>query len=105
MEFNYKLILITFVTSSIGAIVRILHENEKKTIKKSTIFLIYFCAMAIGYMAYEITINYKLQKWIGGFGIISGIISIDMVTLIIDKVPTFVFKWFGSKFDKTENNK
>lgn len=63
MEINFKLMLIALITISIGSIVRILHESEKKPIKIRRIILIYFCSVAIGYICYELAINYELEQY------------------------------------------
>jgi hypothetical protein len=90
MEININSILIVLITSSIGAIVRILHENEKERIKNRKIFLIYACSLAIGYLCYELAINYDKENWLGFSGILGGLISVDLVTLIIEKLPEII---------------
>lgn len=62
------------------------------------------CAIAVGYICYETAINYEMVEWVGVMGIIGGITSIDIVNLIIDKVPNLIFKKISNKFNSDDGN-
>jgi len=99
MEIDMKLIVIAFVTITIGSVVRILHENDKVRIKANKALLIYACSLAIGYLCYDLAIIYDKKDWLGFAGILGGIISIDLVNLIIEQLPKLIMKRFSKKID------
>ena len=104
MVIDVKLILIAFITVTIGAIVRVLHEKEKEKIKLKNVSLIYACSLAIGWLCYTLAIIYKVEDWIGVFGIVGGIISIDLVNLVIEYLPTLIKKRIIKKFENGDND-
>tara|TARA_R110000772_G_scaffold100223_2_gene200404 strand:- start:5371 stop:5691 length:321 start_codon:yes stop_codon:yes gene_type:complete len=106
MVIDVKLIVIAFITVTIGSIVRVLHENEKEKekIKLKNVALIYACSLAIGWLCYTLSIIYNIEDWIGVFGIVGGIISIDLVNLVIEYLPSLIKKRLIKKFEDGDND-
>ena len=101
MEIDTKLIVITFVTITIGSVVRVLHENEKEKVKKKRVFLIYACSIAIGSLCYTLAFIFDKKDLLGLAGIIGGIISVDLINIIMDKGPKILGKWLDKKTKDT----
>lgn len=104
MVIDVKLIVIAFITVTIGSLVRVLHENGKEKVKLKNVALIYACSLAIGWLCYTLAIIYKKEDWIGVAGIVGGIISIDLVDLAIDYLPALIKKKITKKFEDGDDN-
>lgn len=65
MEIIYSYVLTAFFTSSMGSLVRMVHDNDVIKITLSKGILIYICSLATGYMCYELAALYE-KSWIVG---------------------------------------
>ncbi|MFK5981460.1 MAG: hypothetical protein QM499_00985 [Flavobacteriaceae bacterium] len=90
MDYDYKILFISFVTGSVGAFARIFSEKDKGKISISRIIFIYLTSIVTSYGAYEATGFWGGRKIIGIISIIAGMVSVDIVHIIITKVPSAI---------------
>ena len=84
---SYRNLLIAYIAGSMGAFARIFSEKNKKTITGARVLFIYMASVVVSYGAFEGTNYWGGKEIIGIIAIIGGMVSVDIVTIIIDKVP------------------
>ena len=86
---KYEPLIVAIITGSIGAIARIGYElkNEKEKLSVARIFFIYMTSLVVSYISFEATNYWDIKKAIGIISIVGGMISIEIVTIIIEKIP------------------
>lgn len=92
LEIDFVLLIMALVASSVGSFVRVAHENQKNKVGFARFFFMYMCSICVSYIAYEVTTNYGYTKLLGVIALVSGIISIDIITFIIEDLPTILKK-------------
>lgn len=92
LKIDFVYLIMALVASTVGAFVRVAHENQKKKVSLSRFFFMYMCAICVSYLAYEITMAYEYKKLLGVIALVSGIISIDIITFIIEDLPNVLKK-------------
>ncbi len=86
---EYKPLLIAAITGSIGAIARIGYEFKENRDQMNAwrVFFIYMTSLVVSYLAFEATNYWNIKKAIGLVSIVGGMISLEIVTIIIEKIP------------------
>jgi len=84
---EYKDLIIALIAGSMGAFARIFSEKSKKKISVTRALFIYSASLVVSYGSFEGTRFWGGREIIGIISIIGGMVSVDIVTIIIDKVP------------------
>jgi hypothetical protein len=104
--FEHKYLLIGLATSLMGAFARISYEKETKVIKSTRKISYFTTAIFVGYIIYELCFYWNLERLTGVACALGGLISIDIIRILIEELPSIVKKKIGAESDKhTHNNK
>jgi len=95
-----KLIIIVSISGFIGTTVRVLHESQKKKVSKTRISYIYFCSIAIVFAIWYSPPFLGMDKAKVFFSIVGGILSVDVVELIITHGKEWIQKLMNKKIDR-----
>lgn len=90
LEIDFVYLVMALVASTVGVLVRVAHENQKQKVSLARFFFMYMCAICVSYLAYEITIVTGYKKLLGPIAVVCGIISIDIITFIIEDLMTIL---------------
>lgn len=101
--FEHKYILIAIVTSLVGASARISYEKETKVIKNRKSVGYFTTAIFVGYILHEILVYWNIEKATGFVCAIGGLISIDIIKLLIEELPGIIKLWMQKKVNQDDN--
>lgn len=101
---EHKYFLIAIGTSLIGASARISYERDTKTITKRKVFGYFTASLFVAYLAYEALKFYDLQRATGFCCAIGGLISIDLIKILIEDLPTMIKKRFSKEITGNNTN-
>ena len=101
---EHKYILIAFVTAIMGASARISYENENKTTSKKKVFSYITASLFVAYLCFEVLVYWNYQKLTGLVSAVGGLISIDIIKILIEDLPNMLKKWLSNKINNDENN-
>lgn len=105
MEINYIMLSIVVISNIVGALVRVFFEINNDTHTKSKSVLTFVASFAMMFVAYEIIINFDLEKWVGLIGVLSGIVGISLVKIVIEEVPEMVLSKLENILNKKRSDK
>ena len=89
---NSLWILIAVVTSNIGAFARISYEKESKKVSIRQSFKYYSASWVVSYICMDALLYFEKPRLIGIFCMIGGLISVDLIKLLIEKLPGMIGK-------------
>lgn len=89
---NGMWIFISIVTSNIGALGRIAYEKETKQVSGGQALRYCTAAWMVGYICLDVLLYVEYPRWIGICSLVGGLISVDLIKLLIEQLPKLLFK-------------
>jgi len=107
MAMDHKYILIALVASAMGAYSRVRYDQDEKVVNPKRKMSYFSASLFVGYLIYEGLQYFDYAKATGFACAIGGLISVDIIDLIIKHLPRILrnkaFKSLEEKPDKDEN--
>lgn len=103
-SFEHKYILIAIITSIVGASARISYEKETKVIKRRRSIGYFTTAIFIGYILHEMLVYWDIEKATGFVCAIGGLLSIDIIKVLIEELPGIIKLWLQKKVNHDDRN-
>lgn len=103
--FEHRFILIGIITSLLGASARISYEKEVRIVKTRRSVSYFTTAIFVGYITYELLQYWSLERITGVACAISGLISIDIIRILIESLPGMLKKRLETEINPDNNYK
>lgn len=99
LEIDFVYLLMAFGASMIGSGVRISYEKQSRKVGSKRVVFILICSTCISYLTYEFTVAYNCKNILGILSIVGGIISVDIIKLFIEDLPSILKQALKNKLN------